>query len=987
VTTRFEEQVAGLTRELERLSDTRTARRFGSEWWNERLLEWSMSHPSFKTQLFRFVDVFPATSSDDHEVLRHLAEYLAAAEVPRLLDLGLDLAEQLPLGGAVSAAVARRAIGRMARQFIVGATPEEAVRTLGAMWATGVASTVDVLGEKTVTAADADRYATRVGALASALVDAASSWTPNELLDTDDLGTVPRVNVSVKPTALSPHFHPLSSALGIEDATARLWPLLRLARDAGALVHLDMEQYEVRELTLELLASILAEPELADLHLGITVQAYLRDSRADLERLIALSSGRPTPLLIRLVKGAYWDTETAHATDAGWPVPVYGDKTESDASFERGARLLHEHHGTVRAAFGSHNLASLAYAIATARDLGIPDNGYEVQMLYGMGEPFHDAVRDLGLRLRVYAPAGEIVPGMAYLVRRLLENTANESFVNAHLRSGRRRTRQGVPSPNGHLPPTDPPRTERADLTPYRPEPVVEWHHRAQREAFADALSAAESSLGATVPGVIDGMPVHTGGTIDSVDPADPARLVATSAECGIEHATAALDVARRALPMWRATPPAERAAVLFRAAQWLRERRFAIAALEVFEAGKPWPEADADVCEAIDYCEYYGRQMIRHARGAPVDSPPGEQNAATYGSRGIAVVIAPWNFPLAIPTGMVTGALVAGNVVVLKPAEQTPLVASKLVEALRAGGLPDGALAFLPGRGEVIGAFLVRHRDVAVVSFTGSKAVGLGIVEAAAVHQPGQRQIKRVVVEMGGKNPIIIDSDADLDQAVPITIRSAFGYSGQKCSACSRVIVVGGLYDAFIDRLVGAARALQIGHPRCQGVEIGPLIDEEAYARVRTYIADAGASGEVVLARDDLPDHGWFVGPTIVSHVRPGSPLATDEIFGPVLAVMAADSLDQAIAMANDTEYGLTAGIVSRSPAHIARAATELSAGSIYINRPITGAIVGRHPFGGFGLSGNGSKAGGPDALLDYLTPRTVSENTIRQGSPPADA
>jgi RHH-type proline utilization regulon transcriptional repressor/proline dehydrogenase/delta 1-pyrroline-5-carboxylate dehydrogenase len=978
-------EVAELTEELERLSDTRKVRPFGGEWWNDRLLGWSMSHPSFKTQLFRFVDVFPAANGDDREVLRHLAEYLALAEVPRLVDLGLDLAEQLPLGGAISAAVSRRAITRMARQFIVGTTPEEVVGALGAMWASGVASTVDVLGEKTLTAADADRYAERVGELASALVRAAPAWTPNALLDFDDLGAVPRVNLSVKPTALSPHLHPLAGDLGIAQAKARLWPILRLARDTGALVHLDMEQYEVRDLTIELLESILDEPELADLHTGITVQAYLRDAVGDLERIIARSAARRTPVLVRLVKGAYWDTETAHATAAGWPVPVYGDKAESDANFERGARLLHEHHGAVRAAFGSHNLASLAYAIACARELGIPDNGYEIQMLYGMGEPFHDAVRQLGLRLRVYAPTGEIVPGMAYLVRRLLENTANESFVNAHLRlhSG---GGQPAPSPNGdHARSTAPPGRRNAP-TPYEPEPVIEWHRRERRRAFADAIASAESAgLGGAVPGVIDGKPIFTTGGIDSVDPADPGRLVARSAECGTDHAAAAIEVARQALPAWQRTPPEERAAVLFRAAQWLRERRFEIAALEVFEAGKPWPEADADVCEAIDYCEYYGREILRYALGAAVQSPPGEENAVVYRPRGVAVVIAPWNFPLAIPTGMVTAALVAGNTVILKPAEQAPLVASKLVEALRASGLPDGVLGFLPGRGEVIGEFLVRHRDVALVAFTGSKAVGLGIIEAAAIHQPGQQRVKKVVVEMGGKNAIVIDADADLDQAVPITIRSAFGYSGQKCSACSRVIVVGSLYDAFVDRLVGAARELQIGHPRSEGIEIGPLIDDEAYRRVRTYVSEAGASGDVVLAREDLPTDGWFVGPTIVGHVRPGTPLATEEIFGPVLAVMSADSLDEAIAMANDTAYGLTAGIVSRSPAHIARATAELTAGSIYVNRPITGAIVGRHPFGGFGLSGNGSKGGGPDSLLEYLIPQTVSENTIRQGAPPA--
>jgi RHH-type proline utilization regulon transcriptional repressor/proline dehydrogenase/delta 1-pyrroline-5-carboxylate dehydrogenase len=422
----------------------------------------------------------------------------------------------------------------------------------------------------------------------------------------------------------------------------------------------------------------------------------------------------------------------------------------------------------------------------------------------------------------------------------------------------------------------------------------------------------------------------------------------------------------------------------LFRAAHWLRVRRNDVAALEVFEAGKPWKEADADVCEAIDFCEYYGREILRLAVGATVQSPPGEANTMHYQARGIGVVIAPWNFPLAIPTGMVTAALVAGNCVVFKPAEQTPAIASKLVEALVASGLPEGVLAFLPGWGEDVGAHLVAHPDVAFIAFTGSKAVGLQIIQTAAVHQPGQRQIKRVIAEMGGKNAIVVDADADLDQAIPIIVSSAFGYAGQKCSAASRLVVVDSVADELLARLVGATEQLRIGHPRDMGVQVGPLIDADAQARVRRYVSLAPAEGTVVLARDDVPDEGYFVGPTIVTDVSTRSRLATEEIFGPVLTVLRARTFEEAIAIANDSEYALTAGVVSRSPAHIRFAAAELQAGNVYINRNITGAIVGRHPFGGFGMSGVGSKAGGPDYLLQFLEPRAISENTLRQGFAP---
>jgi RHH-type proline utilization regulon transcriptional repressor/proline dehydrogenase/delta 1-pyrroline-5-carboxylate dehydrogenase len=406
-----------------------------------------------------------------------------------------------------------------------------------------------------------------------------------------------------------------------------------------------------------------------------------------------------------------------------------------------------------------------------------------------------------------------------------------------------------------------------------------------------------------------------------------------------------------------------------------------------VYEAGKPWREADADVCEAIDFCEYYGREMLRLDGGGAVQSPPGEANALSYQGKGVGVVIAPWNFPLAIPTGMVAAAVVTGNAVVFKPAEQTPAIAGQLVEALRAGGLPSGVLSFLPGVGEEIGPHLVEHPDVAFITFTGSKAVGLAINEVAARQRPGQRHVKRVVAEMGSKNALIVDGDADLDQAVPIVLQSAFGFSGQKCSAASRLVLLEEIYDQALARLAGAVQEIAIGHPRHMGTVMGPLIDADAHQRVRGFVERASDEGRIVLARHDVPDEGYFVGPTIVADVSSTSSLARDEIFGPVLTVFRAATFTEAITIANDTDYALTAGVVSRTPSHIRLAAAELRAGNVYVNRSTTGAIVGRQPFGGYGLSGVGSKAGGPDYLLQFLDPRVVTENTLRQGFAPTES
>jgi RHH-type proline utilization regulon transcriptional repressor/proline dehydrogenase/delta 1-pyrroline-5-carboxylate dehydrogenase len=972
-------------------------------WWSERTMEWAMARPEFKTQLFRFVDAFPAMDGRV-DVAHHIDEYFAAdAGTPWLMKLGVRVADRMPLASGLEARVARKNIERMARQFIAGANPADATRPLGELWATGSAATVDLLGEKTLITAEAATYADRVGELLTTLAEASTGWAPDERLEKDDLGELPRVNVSIKPTALAPHFAPLTAALGLEEAKQRYRTILRQARSLGAFVYLDMEHYSVKDLTLRLFKDVANEEEFTSQPVGIAMQAYLRDTWADLAELIAWSAQRTEPLTVRLVKGAYWDAETVEARAEGWPVPTFEDKVETDANYERCVRLLHDHHGDIRAAFGSHNLRSLAYAITYARHKGIPDNGYEIQMIYGMAEPLHEAIRQLGLRHRVYAPVGELVPGMAYLVRRLLENTSNESFVRHRFAEGKDLDKLLAPPHVDTLPgpvsdrgaaaasPSAPAdatysadATEAADPSPYRPEPVAEWRQSGVRDRFAAAIDAvADDQLGTLVAAHIDGEDVTTGQTMASVDPSVPDVVVANAVSCGAADATRAVAAAQAAAEEWRATPAEQRAQVLFDAAAWLRARRNSLAALQCFEAGKPWDQADGDVCEAIDFCDYYGREMLRMAgsSASSVQSPPGETNRLHYQGKGVAAIIAPWNFPLAIPTGMTVAALVAGNPVILKPAEQTPLVARGIVDALVAAGVPRGVVQFLPGIGEDVGAALVSHPDVAAIAFTGSKAVGLAINQEAAQIKPGQRHVKRVVAEMGGKNALLIDSDADPDEAVPAAAYSAFGFAGQKCSAAGRLIVLHSAYDEIVSRLVAYVQELVVGHPRHPEVQVGPVIDAEAHERVRGWSERAEQWGRVLVRREDVPSTGYFVGPTVVEVTDRDAPLAREEVFGPVLAVLRANDLDDALALANDTDYALTAGVISRSPGTIRRASAELRAGNVYVNRAITGSVVGRQPFGGYGMSGVGSKAGGPDYLLQFTDPRVVTENTMRQG------
>src|SRR5688500_1136970 len=469
--------VTALARRIAELGKGEEARVFRMSWWSERMLGYAMSHPSFKTQLFRFVDVFPATSGDE-DVLRHIDEYFQGEDTPRLMHLGIDLAEHVPFGDHLSASVARRNITRMAQQFIVGSTPAAAVEGLHRLWRQGSAFTCDLLGEKTVTDAEADRYAARVRTLLDVLAEATTAWAPDDHLERDDLGPLPRVNLSIKPTALAPHYAPLTRELGLAEAKERLRPILARAHERGAFVYFDMEHADVKGLTLQLFRDLL--DEMPDVEAGVVVQAYLKDSRDDLADVIAWSARRRTPSTVRLVKGAYWDAETITAAAEGWPSPVFERKEETDANYERCARLLHDHHGEVRAAFGSHNLRSLAYAVTYARSKGIPDAGYELQMLHGMAEPVQAAIRRLGLRLRIYAPVGELVPGMAYLVRRLLENTSNESFVRHRFAEGRARDDLLAPPKVDRIPGPDPPvrraHTEPAEPGDYPHEPTADWH-------------------------------------------------------------------------------------------------------------------------------------------------------------------------------------------------------------------------------------------------------------------------------------------------------------------------------------------------------------------------------------------------------------------------------------------------------------------------------------------------------------------------------
>ncbi len=964
-------------------------------WWDDRLMDSTLSDPQVRVQLFRFIDALPALRTPA-AVRKHLKEYLAEAgdRVPAWLRLAVRLAPPGTDRETLLAWSAGTAAGLMARKFIAGSTPEEAAKTVMALRKKRVAFTADLLGEAVISEAEADVYQRTCIELIEGLAGPLAAAQEIPLIDRDDRGPLPRVNLSLKLSSLTAHFDPIHPEATISAVAGRLRPILRTARKLGAYVHVDMEQYSYRALSYDLFQRVFGEPEFRDWpDVGIVVQSYQPDALDELRMLRDWAEARGAPITIRLVKGAYWDYEVLMARQLGWPEPVFLNKWETDAFYERCARYLIDHHETLRPAFAGHNIRSLSHAMALADARGLPPAAIELQTLYGMGDAIQDALVARGRRVRVYTPYGAMLPGMAYLVRRLLENTSNESFLKASsardipvetllrnpeeigaMSSQGRTPAAAVASPAGELP-------------PFRNAPSADFAKEENRRAMVEALAQVRGRLGKDYPLLIDGREVMTARTIESLDPAQQTRVIGRSAAATPADAEAAIAAARGAFRAWAARSPRERADVLVRAAALIRERRFELIAWMVLECGKPWREADSELVEASDFCELYARDMIRIAEPRRRDVP-GETNACTPIPRGVVSVIAPWNFPLAISCTMVAAALVAGNTVVYKPSEQSPVVGWHLVKILHEAGVPGGALNYLPGEGELIGPTLVKHPDVNMVAFTGSRDVGLLVNRQAAETPPGQDHVKRVIAEMGGKNALIIDDDADLDEAVVGTVNAAFGYSGQKCSACSRVIVLDGVYDAFLARLVEAAKSVKIGPAEDPETLVGPVIDADARRRILAYKEIARREGRIVLDTEvgDRAAIGTYVGPMIVADVAPDARVAQEEIFGPLLSVIRAKDLDDALKIANGTAYALTGGIFSRSPENIERVKREFLVGNLYINRGNTGAMVDRQPFGGFKLSGIGTKAGGSEYLYDFLIMRSITENTMRRGFAPEE-
>ncbi|MGQ9465530.1 MAG: L-glutamate gamma-semialdehyde dehydrogenase [bacterium] len=514
-------------------------------------------------------------------------------------------------------------------------------------------------------------------------------------------------------------------------------------------------------------------------------------------------------------------------------------------------------------------------------------------------------------------------------------------------------------------------------------EKYTDFTNRVNRKKMEKFLAEVEAQFGKEYEIIIGGERIRTENKLISYNPSKKDQVVGVFQKADEKIAEQAMQAALDAFKTWQYTPAKIRANYLFKMANIMRKRRLELDAWLVFEAGKNWVEADADIAEAIDFCEYYGREAIRYDKGPKLVQYPGEKNEQVYIPLGVGVVIPPWNFPMAILTGMTTASFVSGNTVILKPSSDTPTIAAKFMEIVEEAKVPSGVVNFVTGPGALAGDYLVRHPKTRFIAFTGSKEVGLRIVEQAAKVQPGQIWIKRVIAEMGGKDAIVVDSEADIDSAVSGVLVSAFGYQGQKCSACSRLILDDKIYEKFMEKFVPRVEAIRVGPVKYFENYMGPVINQSAYNSIMEYIKIGKSEGRLVCGGEPAGDEGWFIRPTVIEIDSPKARIFQEEIFGPVLAVIRARNYEHAIELANDSEYGLTGAVYTKNRKKIEKAKREFFCGNLYINRKCTGALVGVHPFGGFNMSGTDSKAGGPDYLLLFTQAKAIAEfiGTKRKG------
>ena len=922
----------------------------------ERLQDWlltsALSDERFRTRMLRFVDVFAAVheSGDSEGLHRLIREYFHEdfPAIPRplrwMLRLGRDpLVPSMAVGEA-----ARRGVSLFANRFIVDPGAGATRRLVDELAEAGRYPSFDLLGEAVLSELEADQYQARYLRLIDDL-------RTHPLAAQRTAGGVPALQLSLKLSSLTYRFTPIDLHGSISRVEPRLTRIAEAARVAGIGLCIDAEQYETRDVSWGAFTRVFGGtgPLRGWDGAAMVVQGYLRDADAHLDQVLAFARDRGAPFQVRLVKGAYWDYERIVASANRWPSPVFEQKAATDHLYERLLARMIEHHGTIYTAVASHNPRAHAIAEALADQQGLPPGSVEHQTLHRTLQALSEALAERGWVSRDYVPVGELIPGMAYLVRRILENSSQAGFLMHSRSPGTDDDLLTAPVAVSDALAVEP------DDAPFERAHAAPWFDAEFRRAFTAALDAVEKRPARRLE-LPDGIAGAGWRTVRS--PSNPDGPPLGEIEMASpDGAATTVQRARAAADAWGQRPLDTRAAILRRAADQLLAHGHELAALIVCEGGRDRAGAWAEVEEAVDFLRLYSRSA--------------EELWDTHGGkiapRGVVAVIPPWNFSLAIPCGMTAAALVCGNATILKPAQQTPLIAHRLVELFRAAGLPEDVLQYLPGEGESTGAALVEHQDVAMIAFTGSRRVGTWIHEAVARAPGRDGRPRALVAEMGGKNAAIVFSDSDLDEAVAGVLQSAFGHAGQKCSAVSRVLVDAAIVPRFRDRLIEAARSWRAGPATEAETAINPVIDATASERLSESAERARQEGRVCLDQFGPQPGSLNHGPLIVeigSDSALSASTATEELFGPILALIPFEDDEDAYRIANGTDYALTAGVFSRSPSRIARATAVLDAGGVYVNRGTTGARPGVEPFGGMRFSGTGPQAGSAEYLWAFV-------------------
>lgn len=861
-------------------------------------------------------------------------------------------------------------------------------------WNNNFAFSMDILGEATLSEKEAEMYFQKYLSLMDDLIKDSLKWPEKELLQKDAFGDIPKVNLSIKASSLFSQIKPDAWEYSKRKLKERLRPLFQKAAKNFVFINLDMEHYHFKDLFLEIFKELIMEKELKSYpHFGIVIQTYLKDSFEDLKALAEFTRQRQAPITVRLVKGAYWDSEVLLARQKNWPVPVYTQKNETDANFERCIKWLFENPSSIKLAIGSHNIRSISYALTLHKKH--PQIPLEFQTLYGMGDGLAKVLRDKNYCVRIYCTLGELIPGMSYFVRRLLENSANQSFIFSSFVKNKSHEillappvaslnslkfesyKHGTKNKTSQSP---------SISSTFKNHPLMDFSQKENRESFIKALQVWKTKFPIKIPLILEGKGHKSPHLFKRENPSQKNQNISQSFFATINQTEKAIQYTSDFFQTWSHSLPQERIFCLKKLANLMKKREFELASLQVFEVGKTWEESQADVAEAIDFCNYYALSYEKLTEKKKTDDISGEKSFLQMEAIGPTAVIAPWNFPLAILTGMTVAPLVCGNTVIIKPAEQSPLTALQLAKMLLESGFPKQSFALLTGKGEEVGDYLVNHPKVSIISFTGSFEVGSQILKKVSNINKRQKDIKKCILEMGGKNAIVIDSCADLDEAISGILSSAFGFQGQKCSACSRVIVLEDVYDHFLDRFLPAVKSLIVGPPENPESSIGPLIDANSFERIKNFSPDKKSVNlfEGTLEHLKNADKTWFVAPKVYLTNQINSNLMQEELFAPVLALFKVKNLDEAIKQTNSVRFGLTAAFYSRHPVHIEKFKSLVEVGNIYINRNCTGALVKRHPFGGRKMSGLGSKTGGAEYLKQFLHTKTVTENMMRRGFAP---